>query len=154
GAGFETEVGERRPGRRELDVRFAAEVVRGVVGPRPDGPLLAEPPTVVEGLPPDGVRDAGGGARPAGDRVGEDLTGQVVPPLGHRDRHTLADRLVDLRRAAPAAWLSGGCLVPRAQQPGVDELVEVERRQVARDVASLCGLLPGHRTALAAHVVV
>ncbi len=172
GIGFEAELGEDVAYHGELVLvvrRVVAPVVRRVVAPvvrrtartvvftaaRAVGvvatrevPAVADPPLV--GAASGGTVRVGG---LLGHGVDEDLADELVPPVRHGDD----DRIVegDVDPGCPAAPSRPAPRVePGAEQPGVDELVEVERSEVAGDPLAVGGLLAGDGMVLPAYELV
>lgn len=77
------------------------------------------------------------------------MPGQVVVPLGQRDRELAGGAPVQLRRTARAgAAASGRAPELGLDQPLVGQLVQVELRRVSGHVGTRGGLVPAHRLGL------
>jgi hypothetical protein len=135
-----------------VDVGLEAEALQRVADGRAVGAQVAADLAAA----PVGALHGGvvGVARVGGDGLGQDLGDQVVAALRDGDRHAVADRLVQLRRAAAPARLVGWRLVARGEQARVDELVEVEGGEAARHAGALGRLLAPDGPLLAADELV
>jgi hypothetical protein len=101
----------------------------------------------------DGVlaRRASGGR--AGDGPEQDVAEQVV--TARRDRHADLDRRRHVHLGSPARHHpAGGAGVRRVDEPGLDQLVEVEGGQRAADAHGLGSVLAGDRRVGGAQVLV
>ena len=112
------------------------------VGPQPMTALVG-----------DAVHGVGGRLLGAGvlQGVDEDLRDDVVVAFGDADLDLDVAGAVPLGGAADPGGGSRRAVVGGQEEPGVDETVEVEGRQLARDSDLSGGFLPGDRSAGLAH---